>query len=59
MEIGRVSMMVEIDGQACAVVLPQERMRMLVDLAGSLSDSGKLPVKKLGSEYSFETIDAS
>lgn len=56
MEIGRVSMMVEVDGQACAVVLPQDRMKMLIDIAASLSDSGKLPVKKLGEEYQFETI---
>ena len=58
MKIGKVSMMVEVDGKACVVVLPKERMLMLVDLAASLSDSGKLPVKKLGSEYKFETIEA-
>ena len=56
MEIGRVSMMVEVDGKPCVIVLPQERMRMLVDLAASLSDNGKLPVKKLGDEYHFETV---
>ncbi len=58
LEIGRVSMMIEVDGNACVVALPQEKMRMLVDLAASLSDSGKLPVKKLGSEYKLETIEA-
>ena len=59
MELGRVSMIVELDGKLCAVVLPPERMRMLVDLASSLSDTGRLPVKQLGSDYKFETIEAS
>ena len=56
MEIGRVSMMVEVNGHVWAVVLPQDRMRMLVNLAASLSDSGKLPVKKLSDDYHFETV---
>lgn len=58
MEIGRVSMTVEVDGKVCVVVLPHDRMLLLVDLAASLSDSGKLPFKKLGENYKFETIEA-
>jgi len=57
MEIKRISMAMEIDGDACIVVLPQERMQMLVNLAASLSDSGKLPVKKLNHKYKIENID--
>ena len=58
MKIGRVSIVVELDGELCAVILPQERLRMLVGIANSLSDTGRLPVKKLGSDYKFETIEA-
>lgn len=57
MKIGRVCMMVEVDGEACAVFLPQERMMMLVNLAASLGENGKLPVRKLGKEYSFEEVE--
>jgi len=56
MEIGRVSMIVEVDGTPCAVSLPMEQLRLLVQMAAGLSDTGKLPVKKLGKEYSFEEI---
>jgi len=56
MEIGKVSLIVELDGQVCAVVLPQERMRMLVELASSLSDTGKLTIKKMSKDYKFVTI---
>ena len=56
MKIGRISIVVEIDGNPCAVVLPDERLRMLIDLASSLSDSGKLPVKKLGDDYKFHEL---
>ena len=59
MEIGLVSMMVEIDKQPCVVALPQERMRLLVDMAASLSDTGKLQVKKLGSDYKIEVIETT
>lgn len=56
-EIGRISMVVECDGRPCAVILPQDRMRLLVNMAASLSDTGVLPVKALGSEYHFETLE--
>lgn len=57
-KIGRISMLVEVDGEPCAIVLPRERMLMLVNLAASLSDNGKLPVQKLGDEYQFEDVEA-
>ena len=56
-EIGRISMVVECDGKVCAVVLPQDRMRLLVNLAASLSETGVLPVKVLPSSYHFETLE--
>ena len=56
MEISKVSMIVEIDGAPCVVILPQNKLLILVDLAASLSDSGKLLVKKLGTTYNFENI---
>jgi len=57
MEIGRISMMVEIDGQPCSVFLSQEKLRILIDMAASLCNTGILPVRKLPKEYSFETIE--
>ena len=56
MKIGRISIVVEIDGSPCAVVLPYESLEILVSMAASLSDSGKLPVKKLGDDYKFHEI---
>lgn len=54
--IGRVSMFVEVDGKVCAVALPQDRMRLLVDLAASLSDTGVLPVREMDGSFHFEEI---
>jgi hypothetical protein len=58
MEVGNVSMMVEINGDPYAVALPQEKLRILIKMAEGLSDSGQLPVKKLGDEYKIELLDA-
>ena len=55
-EIGRVSLIVEIDGEVCAVALPQERLQLVVDMAAGLSDTGRLPVRKLGKDYRFEVV---
>ncbi len=55
-QIGRICMVVEIDGTPCNVCLPQERMRMLASMAASLSDNGELPVKEMGKEYHFEEL---
>jgi hypothetical protein len=56
MEITRVCMAVEIDGKPHFVMLPQERMLMLVDFAATLSDNGKLPVLAAPDEFKFETL---
>ncbi len=45
-EIGRVAIVVELDGEPKFVALPPDRMRMLIQLAESLSDTGRLPVVK-------------
>jgi len=52
--IGRISLCVEVDGKAYAVALPQDRMLMLVKIAESLSENGKLPVSALGANFFFE-----
>ena len=49
-------MAVEIDGKPYFVGLPQDRMLMLVELAATLSDSGKLPVLAAPDEYKFEVL---
>jgi len=56
MKIGLISMMVELDSQPCVVALPQEKLRLLLKMAEGLTDNGKLPVKKLGSDYRIEVI---
>ena len=45
-EIQKVAVLVEMDGQAYYVNLPQDRLQLVVKLAQSLSDSGNLPVVK-------------
>lgn len=57
MEIGRISFAVEIDGEVCFVALPKDRIKMLISLAASLSDNGKLPIVKAPASYKFETIE--
>jgi len=52
--IGRVALLVEIDGQAYYVNLPQDRLKLVVRLAQSLSDNGVLPVQKADN---FKFID--
>lgn len=42
--VGKIAMFVEVDGDLCIVALPQDRMRMLLSLAESMGDNGKLPV---------------
>lgn len=43
-EIGRVVIYAEIDGEVKQVVLSQERMRLLMQMAAGLSDDGELRV---------------
>jgi len=57
--VGRVSMCVEVEGKMCAVVLPQDRLRLLVSMAASLSDDGQLPVRELSSDYHWEELNGA
>jgi hypothetical protein len=43
-EIGRVVIYAEIDGEVKQVILPQERMLLLMQMAAGLSDDGELRV---------------
>lgn len=54
--MARVSLAVEIDGKAFFVALPPERLQMLVQLAASLSDNGKLPLAAIPAGYSFDEV---
>lgn len=56
MSVGRVSIAAEIDGKVYFVVLPQERMKILLKLAEGLCDGGKLPVKKAPDDYKFQEV---
>jgi hypothetical protein len=58
-KIGRISFAVEIDGKPYFVALPQERLRVLVTLAGSLSDSGKLPVLDMPEGFKFTELETN
>jgi hypothetical protein len=48
---------VEIDGKPHFVVLPHERLLMLMQLAQGLSDDGKLTVVKAPDDYRFIEIE--
>ena len=52
-EIGKVALIVELKGEPYYVALPIDRLRMLVQLAESLSDNGRLPVVKAPPGTSF------
>ena len=54
--IGRVCIYVEINDKPCAVALPHDSLLMLVNLASSLSDNGKLPVVALPDNFKFEVL---
>ena len=43
-KIGRIALLVEIDGECCTVALPQSELRILVEMARSLSPNGRLQV---------------
>lgn len=43
-EIGRVVIYAEIDGEVKQVILSQERMQLLMQMAAGLSDDGRLRV---------------
>jgi hypothetical protein len=44
--IDKAALLVELNGQTYYVALPIDRLRMLVQLAESLSDNGRLQVVK-------------
>lgn len=56
-KIGRVSLAVEIDGKCCFVVLPQDRLRIVVNLAGALSDDSKLHVVEPPEGFKFNSLE--
>lgn len=56
-EIGRVSVALEVDGKVCFLALPQDRLKMLMNLAVGLSDNGTLPVKKAPNDFKFVEMD--
>ncbi len=53
MALDKVSLAIEMDGQAYFVVLPQESLKLLVKMAEGLSDNGALPVKKCPDGFAF------
>jgi hypothetical protein len=55
-EIGRINIAVEIDGAVCFVVLPQDKLRLLMNMAAGLSYSGALTVIKAPDDYKFQPI---
>jgi hypothetical protein len=54
--IGRISVCVEVSGRLCFVALPHDRLMLLINLAASLSDNGKLPVVKAPDGFRFEHL---
>ena len=52
--IGRIAMLVEIDGELCHVALKQPELRTLVTLAASMSSTGNLPVTKGDGRLTFD-----
>ena len=56
-EIGRISLAIEVNGEPYFVVLPHDKLRLLLNLAKSLSESGTLHVTKAPEGYRFETLE--
>lgn len=57
MKIGRVSLAVDIDNKVYFVCLSNEKLKLLVKFAESLSENGKLPVKKAPEDYKFHELE--
>ena len=53
-EIEKVAMLVQVDGKTYQVVLSMDKMRLLVSLATSLSETGELPLTAAPGSISFE-----
>jgi hypothetical protein len=54
--VTRASLAAEIDGKVYFVALPQARLVMLMQLAASLFDDGKLTVVPAPADYKFQEI---
>lgn len=54
--VTRASLAAEIDGKVYFVALPQDRLVMLMKLAQSLFDDGKLTVVPAPADYKFQEI---
>lgn len=57
MKIGRVSFAVEIDDKVCFIVIKDEVKDLALHLLSSLSDDGKLMVKRAPPDYTFQVIE--
>lgn len=57
MDIEKVSLSVQIDGEVYFVALTQERLKILVSTASALSDNGKLNVIKAPESYKFQSLE--
>jgi hypothetical protein len=56
MNIDKVCIAVEIDGESYFVALEQSRMKILMQMASGLSENGKLNVVKAPRDFKFTTI---
>lgn len=52
----RVSLAVEMDGRVFFAVIPQDRIRILMHLAGGLSDDGKLYLVPAPADFKFVPV---
>ena len=57
MKIDKVSLAVEIEGKPYFVILGQEKLKLLVDIASGLADNEKLNVIKAPDDFKFSTMD--
>lgn len=56
MQIEKISLAVQVNGEACFVVLGQDKLRILVQLAQGLADNGKLNVVKAPEGFKFSPL---
>lgn len=55
-EIEKVALMVQIGGKPYHVALSQDKLRLVCNLAASLSDTGALPVVLAADGYRLEEL---
>ena len=55
-DIEAVSLAVQIDGKAYFVMMPQENLKLVANMAASLTDSGTLQVVPAPEGFKFTTI---